>query len=355
MTATQFFKIMFLVLLVMVYQISKSINTITCGDSLILVGSEFIEIPNDRFDSYQSFAHDLWKYYIPDIVFNYNGTQIGEVQFNPCNTITNISAKYKTYIFDSDIQEVSVQWKCDDFSPCCTLKSNWLQPNTTYHIVITTKEYNPDGVIKMDISCKCGYKCDAKQISCDNSISLFSYEFEFRRDDVVRDKSLYEIDNIVFNYNEEMDYIQFDPCNNQTTIYDYKIEIFHTNGNRIALMTDNHIDGCRSINVTLLPNTPYIIWVELTRYRPNTALKLDVFCHCDCNYNTLDRNILYNGIRLYDILDIELNITFYSGCESFELCNIFHLGSSKYYSFPKLSIDNITNNFMIQVSNNYKH
>eukprot|EP01084_Bolivina_argentea_P168642 292416_1 len=216
-------------------------------------------------------------------------------------------------------------------------------------------------------------------IHCDESISRYQYEFHQNLAYIpVKNVSVdqyWTSLNFTFIYNDtnpsSVDEIIITTCNNVTSLR-VLLSIYDDNMTKVAhqiseqTMIDKPERGnyyCpfpilwKTIKTTsLIPNKPYLILLEAGEStRPWEIVQLDIICNCDCNHKIKQNNIVYTDIIIDDTIDIEFDIKFYSLCNSNEICNILHIGSSQYQSLPKLSVNGFDNRFVIEFSNNYQN
>ena len=286
------------------------------------------------------------------IFFNNPNNSYDKIVFNTCNNVTTLDIEL--HFYDETVNRITTTF--DNHIKSCNNGIANVKPDTMYHIFLATEEYQPDEIVKIDITCICEYSCSPhQQISCGDSVMHYGYQFSSEitsfNNGQSDGKDRYHLNNITFMYDETVDYIQFDTCNNVTTL-DVGIFIFDHRYNRIEYVYPTH--DCSTLTTSLLEaNKLYHIGIESNYYRGTQVFKLDVSCHCDCNYFIPKMNMVYDNIQISDTIDLEFNVKFSSICQSLGYCNILHLGS-EYISLPKLSVDS-SNNFVIQFSNNHKH
>eukprot|EP01084_Bolivina_argentea_P282889 484352_1 len=337
-------------ILTSMFYIKQCETLISCGDSLIYYAADF------------NYGHEVeqlapWPYYM-NITFSYH--QIYDyIKFDGCNNITTIDFGY--YIYDQQNNPIY------GFLPgegCLSLPvfTTVVKQDILYHIIIATDTQTIDNILKLDVKCYCNYKCTSKQtISCGDSVqvhgSLFAYDR--RLFESFYNERYYYFSNLTFIYNEEIDNIIFDTCNNITTL-SVGLYVFDEHGYRIEMVAPE-LYGCSQLVLEtslLQKNALYYIILASKVYQPGLGkiVKLNMNCHCDCNYLIHQNNLARNDINIHDVINIEFNLKIFSACQSnsSETCNIFQLSSSEYNSLPKLSVDATNHNFIIQFSNNYR-
>eukprot|EP01084_Bolivina_argentea_P002643 4887_1 len=304
---------MFMIELIFILQIHcyQSIQLFSCGDSVTFSGEEFVYTTSNPLPvSYQN------QYYI-HFAFIYNGT-FGEIRFDECN---NISTSYK------GIQIYNEQWEiivpenhqynayCNvNYNGCCATVTSRLQENTLYYVVMGANTKNDERIIKIDMSCHCGYKC-VKPNTCGDSLSRYGHQFIFDNsgNELTSHIDIYFNANITFTYkhlvNEtKFDFIQLNTCNNMTTL-GHRVRIWDHNGNEVGSMPGvYHYSNCVSMNLetTLIEeNKFYRIVIEATDDPFNKAVKLNMNCFCvNCNYIIHPNSIAYSDVDIFDTMQL---------------------------------------------------
>eukprot|EP01084_Bolivina_argentea_P282892 484356_1 len=334
------------------YYIQQCVSTqsLSCNDSAIYYLSEF----KNHYD-FDGGDLPTGYYYLTNITFIDDGI-FDYVSFDKCDEMTTYEGITPIQIYDENFNRLQGH---STPGTNCHGKEEALMQNKLYHIIlgVQIELFDPNKILKIIVRCRCDYKCRTQQqISCGDSMFKYGDQFNYGLT-IFNDNQefkTYQFNNITFIYKDGIyDYIQFTTCNNVSTLEPIGLAVFDDQFNEIQRIVP--VDDCVSLTTSLLQqNKLYHISIRSRFYRGDKKVKMDVICHCDCNYFLPKNNLAYKDIAIYDIVNVTFNIKTLSACDPDNICNVFHLSSSRYNSLPKLSVDGRNNNFIIELSTNYK-